>query len=94
MNRMVGRDLFYVQGLPSYGDSMGVKLKMLVKKIFFKGGLWQTGFSNFTIFSRNYVMVSKMVVSFQIALLFFCYEIIINSTHLACVKTTLVAHTT
>ena len=32
-NKVVARFLFYTQGSPSYGNSKGVKLKVIMKKI-------------------------------------------------------------
>ena len=43
VNKMVPRDFFYAQGLQSYDNSKGEKLKMLMKKIVFPSGEWTCG---------------------------------------------------
>ena len=59
-NKMAARVLFYAQGLPSYGDSKGAKLKIMAKKIVLPSlrlvyGYWvfSDTAKNGTIFSRN-----------------------------------------
>ena len=60
MNKNTARVLFYAQGLPSYSDSKGAKLKTMAKKIVLPSlrliyGNWVFSdiAKNGTIFSRN-----------------------------------------
>ena len=59
-NKIAARDLFYTQGLPSYDDSKGAKLKRFTKKIVFPclrlvygDRVFLDVVKNCTIFSRN-----------------------------------------
>ena len=67
-NKMVSKNLLYAQGLPSFGDSEGTKLKKFMKKMVYPSlrlvygnQVFSDATKNGTIFSRN-LMVSKMAV--------------------------------
>ena len=67
MNKMAARVLFYAQGLPSYGDSKGSKLKIMAKKIALPSlrlvyGNWLFGYGKEWYHFQQELMVSKMLL--------------------------------
>ena len=76
-NKMAARDFFYAQGSPSYGNSKGAKLKMLMKKIifpslrvsrFFKCGKEWYYFQQKLMKSKIVVHLDCFIVSFAMGL--------------------------